>query len=105
MRWAPSSVRLRPHLSVPVPSPAPRVSVGTFSFPRVSLIHPSHDPDRSRAVNEDGTLSRIMNWSKMTDREREVTQRRIAKRNKDRLEKLRAAEAEAEAGTEEETKR
>ena len=48
-----------------------------------------------------------MNWSKMTDREREVTQRRIAKRNKDRLEKLRAAEAEveAEAGTEEDAKR
>ena len=58
-------------------------------------------------MNEDGTLSRIMNWSKMTDREREVTQRRIAKRNKDRLEKLRAAEAEAEAeaGTEEDAKR
>lgn len=107
--WAPSSVRLRPHLYSYQPRPhprRPRVSVGTFSlFPRASLLHPSDDPYRSRAVNEDGTLSRIMNWSKMTDREREVTQRRIAKRNKDRLDRLRAAETGTETGTEEETKR
>jgi predicted Fe-S protein YdhL (DUF1289 family) len=39
-------------------------------------------------VNEDGSLSRITNWPQMTDREREVTQRRIAKRNTERRNKL-----------------
>jgi len=36
-------------------------------------------------VNADGTLARIGNWHDMTDREREVTQRRISKRNIERL--------------------
>ena len=45
-------------------------------------------------VNDDGSLSRITNWSKLTEREREVTQRRIAKRNAERLERLRAKENE-----------
>jgi len=33
-------------------------------------------------VNIDGTISRISNWDQMTEREREVTMRRIALRNK-----------------------
>jgi hypothetical protein len=45
-------------------------------------------------VNDDGSLSRITNWGKLTEREREVTQRRIAKRNAERLERLRAKENE-----------
>jgi hypothetical protein len=36
-------------------------------------------------VNADGTLARIANWHDMTDRERELTQRRISKRNIERL--------------------
>ena len=48
-------------------------------------------------VNDDGSLSRITNWSKLTEREREVTQRRIAKRNAERLERLRAKENERES--------
>ena len=44
-------------------------------------------------VNEDGSLSRITNWSGLSDHEREVAKRRIAKRNKERLDALKAAEA------------
>ncbi|KAI0865281.1 hypothetical protein F4860DRAFT_460835 [Xylaria cubensis] len=42
-------------------------------------------------VNEDGTLSRIANWEKMADIERENTLRILGKRNQVRLAKLRAA--------------
>ena len=40
-------------------------------------------------VNSDGTLARIANWSEMTEKEQQVTQRRIAKRNLERLKELR----------------
>ena len=36
-------------------------------------------------VNKDGTLRRISNWSKMTNRERKVALRRVTKRNRERL--------------------
>ena len=45
-------------------------------------------------VNDDGSLSRIANWPMLTDREKEVTQRRIAKRNNERLDRLREAAKE-----------
>ncbi|KAI0116325.1 hypothetical protein GGR51DRAFT_313981 [Nemania sp. FL0031] len=45
-------------------------------------------------VNEDGTLSRIANWEKMADIERENTLRILGKRNQARLAKLRAAKGE-----------
>lgn len=47
-------------------------------------------------VNVDGSLSRIGNWDKMTEIERQNTLRVLGKRNKQRLEKLRAAEAAGE---------
>jgi len=47
-------------------------------------------------VIDDGSLSRIANWPMLTDREKEVTQRRIAKRNKERLDRLREAAKENE---------
>ncbi|KAJ5460849.1 uncharacterized protein N7458_002401 [Penicillium daleae] len=47
-------------------------------------------------VNVDGTLSRIGNWDQMTEIERQNTLRVLGKRNKQRLEKLRAAEAAGE---------
>ncbi|KAI1171144.1 hypothetical protein F4777DRAFT_566472 [Nemania sp. FL0916] len=46
-------------------------------------------------VNVDGTLSRIANWEKMADVERENTLRILGKRNQMRLAKLRAAKDEA----------
>lgn len=49
-------------------------------------------------VNVDGTLSRIGNWEQMTEIERKNTLRVLGKRNKERLEKLRAAEAAEAAG-------
>ena len=45
----------------------------------------------ARAVNENGTLSRITNWDALSEREREVAKRRIAKRNKERLDALKAS--------------
>ena len=39
-------------------------------------------------VNLDGTLARIANWEQMTEHEQEVTKRRIAKRNIERLQRL-----------------
>lgn len=51
-------------------------------------------------VNVDGSLSRIGNWEQMTEIERKNTLRILGKRNKQRLEKLRAAEAEVETAGE-----
>ena len=41
-------------------------------------------------VNVDGTLARISNWEQMTDSEKQGTLRIIGKRNKQRLEALKA---------------
>ncbi|PCG96260.1 Hypothetical protein PENO1_069290 [Penicillium occitanis (nom. inval.)] len=46
-------------------------------------------------VNQDGTMSRISNWDKMTEIEQKNTMRIIGKRNKQRLEALKAAGVEA----------
>ena len=40
-------------------------------------------------LNEDGTMRRIANWHLLTDKEREVTQRKISTRNKERAEAIR----------------
>ncbi|KAJ5714982.1 uncharacterized protein N7483_012163 [Penicillium malachiteum] len=48
-------------------------------------------------VNVDGTLSRISNWEQMTEIERKNTMRVLGKRNKQRLEALKAAEAAKES--------
>ena len=45
-------------------------------------------------VNVDGTMSRISNWDTMADIEKENTLRIIGKRNKARLEVLRAKDGE-----------
>lgn len=42
-------------------------------------------------VNTDGTLSRIANWDGMTEIEKKTTLRVLGKRNKQRLEALKAA--------------
>ncbi|KAL4809163.1 hypothetical protein BDV18DRAFT_134058 [Aspergillus unguis] len=51
-------------------------------------------------VNTDGTLARISNWAGMTEMERQNTLRIIGKRNKQRMEKLKAEQAEQEKGGE-----
>ncbi|KAL7624545.1 hypothetical protein AAE478_006112 [Parahypoxylon ruwenzoriense] len=53
-------------------------------------------------VNEDGTMSRIANWTEMADIERQNTLRILGRRNKMRLEALRAkAQAQASSSKEE----
>ncbi|KAH7336424.1 hypothetical protein BKA65DRAFT_553075 [Rhexocercosporidium sp. MPI-PUGE-AT-0058] len=49
-------------------------------------------------VNVDGTLSRISNWDAMAEVERENTLRVIGRRNKVRLETLKAKEREGKEG-------
>ena len=44
-------------------------------------------------VNVDGTMSRISNWDKMADIEKKNTLRIIAKRNRERLDALKAKDA------------
>jgi hypothetical protein len=46
-------------------------------------------------INVDGTMSRISNWEKMADIEKENTLRIIAKRNQSRLEALRKKDSGA----------
>jgi hypothetical protein len=48
-------------------------------------------------VNADGTLSRIGNWAQMTEIEQRNTLRVLGKRNKERMERLKAVNANANA--------
>lgn len=54
-------------------------------------------------LNSDGTTRRIANWDTLTEHERQVTWRRISKRNEERrlalLEKQREEESQAEDGS------
>ncbi|KAI0438088.1 hypothetical protein F4803DRAFT_555386 [Xylaria telfairii] len=65
-----------------VDSTSPQLEVGGAAL-RLDHLGPL-------VVNEDGTLSRIANWEKMADIERENTVRILGKRNQMRLAKLRA---------------
>ncbi|KAL3418422.1 hypothetical protein PVAG01_10138 [Phlyctema vagabunda] len=47
-------------------------------------------------VNQDGTLSRISNWDQMSEFEQKTTLRVLGKRNKERLDVLKAAETAKE---------
>lgn len=48
-------------------------------------------------VGVDGTMSRISNWTALSERERETALRRLAKRNKERLEALKSGERSIES--------
>ncbi|KAI0901369.1 hypothetical protein F4806DRAFT_452015 [Annulohypoxylon nitens] len=50
-------------------------------------------------VNEDGTMSRIANWNEMAEIERQNTLRILGKRNKQRLDALKAKKAQSEASS------
>ena len=45
-------------------------------------------------VNEDCTMRRIANWETLSPRERRGVQKRVVRRNEERLERCRALEAE-----------
>ncbi|KAJ4209304.1 hypothetical protein NW767_001212 [Fusarium falciforme] len=47
-------------------------------------------------VNADGSMGRVGNWAGMTEGEREATLRLLGRRNKQRLEALKANKAEEE---------
>ncbi|KAJ3468608.1 hypothetical protein MRS44_002673 [Fusarium solani] len=47
-------------------------------------------------VNADGSMGRVGNWAGMTEGEREATLRLLGRRNKQRLEALKAKKAEEE---------
>ncbi|KAB8257450.1 hypothetical protein BDV32DRAFT_82028 [Aspergillus pseudonomiae] len=49
-------------------------------------------------VNQDGTLSRISNWAQMAEIEKKNTLRVLGKRNKQRMEALKAAQGAQEEG-------
>ncbi|KAL5334430.1 hypothetical protein BJX70DRAFT_402565 [Aspergillus crustosus] len=51
-------------------------------------------------VNVDGTLSRIGNWAQMTEIEQKNTLRILGKRNRERMARLKAEQAEASEGAE-----
>mmetsp|Transcript_19368 Transcript_19368/g.39820 ORF Transcript_19368/g.39820 Transcript_19368/m.39820 type:complete len:129 (-) Transcript_19368:2115-2501(-) len=53
-------------------------------------------------LNSDGTTRRISNWDTLTEHEKEVTWRRISKRNEQRRQVLLEAQKEAEAAQAEE---
>lgn len=46
-------------------------------------------------INLDGTVARIHNWDQLSEAERNVAKRRVAKRNKERLDVLAMAQKEA----------
>lgn len=74
-----------PALGLPIPSgggDATRIGEGTT----ISLDHLG-----PIVVNQDGTLSRVTNWDKMTEIEKRNTLRVLGKRNRLRMEKLKAA--------------
>ncbi|KAI1206155.1 uncharacterized protein F4807DRAFT_440088 [Annulohypoxylon truncatum] len=50
-------------------------------------------------VNEDGTMSRIANWNEMAEIERQNTLRILGRRNKQRLDALKAKRAQAQASS------
>ncbi|KAF9729541.1 hypothetical protein PMIN01_12405 [Paraphaeosphaeria minitans] len=69
----------------PVDSKAVKLNVSTGTAVKLDHLGPM-------VVNRDGTLSRIGNWQQMTDMEQTNTLRVLTKRNKQRLDALRAAE-------------
>ncbi|ORX98061.1 hypothetical protein K493DRAFT_313825 [Basidiobolus meristosporus CBS 931.73] len=73
----------KPTLGLPAPDPNNPVEGGT-TF-RLDELGPV-------VVNEDGSISRIDNWKEMTEIERKNVYRILLKRNKERLERLKAQE-------------
>lgn len=95
--------------SNPLPLPEPPTSAGKTSTTTTTTTTTTHQLTVDGAgvkldhlgplvVNVDGTMSRIANWEKMADIERENTVRIIGKRNQARLAKLRGAAAAVARG-------
>jgi hypothetical protein len=73
----------------PPDSKLPRIKLGeTITFEKMGPI----------IINTDGTTRAIANWDELSDREKEVTWKRISKRNEERR-KVLLEKQEAEAGS------
>lgn len=92
-----------PSLPAPLPAlpAAPADSAADGSSPTLEVGGSALRLDHlgPLVVNADGTLSRISNWEKMADIERENTLRILGKRNQMRLAKLRAAKSDETNGS------
>ena len=79
-------------LSLPAPTDASAPSQDTTQTFKLDALGPM-------IINSDGTLSRIHNWTEMTEAERGRTLRILGKRNQLRRENILAAEVEGESET------
>lgn len=77
----------RPHAPLPLPEPTSDATQLNVNGEGVKLDHLG-----PLVVNKDGTLSRIANWDKMAEIEKQNTLRILGKRNQLRLGDLRATE-------------
>ncbi|KAI1091170.1 hypothetical protein F5B19DRAFT_286713 [Rostrohypoxylon terebratum] len=80
---------------IPLPLPAPDTSDAAQLLVGGEGIKLDHLGPL--VVNEDGTMSRITNWDKMAEIERQNTLRVLGRRNKQRIEALKAEKAQSEA--------
>lgn len=77
--------------SQPLPLPAPPADGEAINLDVSSGTAAKLDHLGPMVVNRDGTLSRIGNWEQMSDLEQKNTLRVLTKRNKQRLDALKAA--------------
>lgn len=77
----------RPHAPLPLPEPTSDATQLNVNGEGVKLDHLG-----PLVVNKDGTLSRIANWDKMAEIEKQNTLRVLGKRNQLRLGDLRGGE-------------
>lgn len=78
----------QPYLALPESGPSADTNQLDLSQPGSTVTLDHLGP---MVVNTDGTLSRIANWDGMTEIEKKTTLRVLGKRNKQRLEALKAA--------------
>mmetsp|Transcript_43902 Transcript_43902/g.70589 ORF Transcript_43902/g.70589 Transcript_43902/m.70589 type:complete len:112 (+) Transcript_43902:147-482(+) len=74
----------RPMLALPAPSDAKRSETNTLKLGE----NVKFDKLGPVVINSDGTISRIANWDKMTETEKETTYRVLVKRNNLRRKRL-----------------
>ncbi|RTE70872.1 hypothetical protein BHE90_014723 [Fusarium euwallaceae] len=84
----------------PLPLPAPEEETAAVRGDGVTALRVGEsvrlDALGPLVVNTDGSMGRVGNWAGMTEGEREATLRLLGRRNKQRLEALKAKKAEEE---------
>jgi hypothetical protein len=92
-----STAESQHHPHQPLPLPAPPADHSEGGATQATQLEVNGDGIRldhlgPMVVNADGTLSRIDNWAQMTEIERRNTLRVLGKRNRERMEALKAKE-------------